>query len=133
MAKFCITTTYRYARYCSDLINEYQYLIISQYITINLHEHLLQKHRAELLDFSRDGRRLEEGVASAMVVPVSRFEFEQIGLAITPLLANQPAASESQRARDQCQIAAVTLPVNLSFSFLSRVFSNLIDVIPIDS
>ena len=108
-------------------------MIISQYITINLHEHLLQKHRAELLDFSRDGRRLEEGVPSSMVVPVSRFEFEQIGLAITSLLANQPAASESQRARDQCQIAAVTHPVNLSFSFPSRVFSNLIDVIPIDS
>ena len=47
--------------------------------------------------------------------PVSRFEFEQIDLAITSVLANQPVASESERARDQYQSAAVTPPVNLSF------------------
>ena len=52
---------------------------------------------------------------------VSRFEFERIDLAITSLLANQPVASESERARDQCQSAPVTPPVNPSFLFLSHV------------
>ena len=37
------------------------------------------------------------------VRPVSRFEFERIDLAITSLLANQPVASESERASDQCK------------------------------
>ena len=41
-------------------------------------------------------------------VPLSRFEFDRIDLAITSLWANQPVASESERARDQCQRAAVT-------------------------
>ena len=36
-------------------------------------------------------------------IPVSRFEFERIDLAIASLLANQPVASDSERARDQCQ------------------------------
>ena len=48
---------------------------------------------------------------------VSRFEFERIDLAIASLMANQRVESESERALDQCQNAAVTLPVNLSFSF----------------
>ena len=61
-----------------------------------------------------------------MAIPVKRFEFEQIGLAMTSLLANQPVESESERARDQCQSAAVTLLVNLSFSFVSLKF-NFID------
>ena len=33
---------------------------------------------------------------------------QQIELAITSLLANQPVASESERGHDQCQSAAVT-------------------------
>ena len=39
----------------------------------------------------------------------------QIDLAITSLLPNQPAASEAEHARDQCQSAAVSPPANLSF------------------
>ena len=46
---------------------------------------------------------------------VSRFEFTWIDLAVTSLLANQPIASESKRARDRCQRTAVTPQVNLSF------------------
>ena len=65
--------------------------------------------------------------------PVSRFEFERIDRAITSLLANQPVALESECARDQCQSAVVTLPVNLSFSFLSWVLRNRIDFIAVDS
>ena len=52
-------------------------------------------------------------------LPVLRFEFERIDLASNSLPTNQPVASESERARDQCQSTAVTPPVNLSFSFLS--------------
>ena len=37
------------------------------------------------------------------LVPVSRFEFERIYLTINSLLANQPVASELERARDQVQ------------------------------
>ena len=47
-------------------------------------------------------------------------------------LANQPVASESERAGDQFQNAAVIPPVNLSFSFVSRVSRHLNDVIAID-
>ena len=47
-------------------------------------------------------------------VPVSRFEFTSIDLALNSLLANQPVASEYLRA-------AVTPQFNLSFSFVSRV------------
>ena len=68
-----------------------------------------------------------------MLVPVSWSEFEQTDLAITSLLANQPVASESERARHQCQRAAVTLPVNLSFSFLSRISRHLIYFIAVYS
>ena len=64
---------------------------------------------------------------------VSRLKFEWIDLAITSLLANQPVASESVRADYPSQCAAVTPPVNLSFSFLSRVFIYLIDFIATDS
>ena len=46
---------------------------------------------------------------------MSRFQFERIDLAIASLLANQPVASESEHAHDQCQSAAATLRVNLSF------------------
>ena len=66
-----------------------------------------------------------------MVIPVSRFE--RSDLAITSLLANQPVASESECARDHCQSAAVTLQVNLSFSFLSHVSRQSIDFLTIDS
>ena len=65
--------------------------------------------------------------------PVSRFEFERIDLAIASLPANQPVASESERAPDPCQSAAMTLPVNLRFSFLPRVSRHLIDFIVTDS
>ena len=50
--------------------------------------------------------------------------------AMTSLLANQ---LESDRARDQCQSAAVTPAVNLSFSFLSHVSTHIIDFIAMDS
>ncbi len=61
--------------------------------------------------------------------PVSRFEFTLIDLAVTSLLANQPVASESVRARDQWELAAMTPRVNLSFSFVSRVSKHLIEFI----
>ena len=60
-------------------------------------------------------------------MPTSRFEFKRIDLAITSLLSNQPVALESERARDQCQSAAVTPPVKFSFSFLPRVSRHLND------
>ncbi len=55
-------------------------------------------------------------------MPVTRFEFTWIDLALTSLLANQPVASDSECARDQLQCAAVTAQVNLSFSFTFRVY-----------
>ena len=56
--------------------------------------------------------------------PASRFErFDLIEIA--SLLANQPVASKSERARDQCRSATVTPPVNLSYSFLSPHISCL--------
>ena len=58
------------------------------------------------------------------VVMVSRFE--QIDLAIASLLANQLVVSDSECTRDQCQSTAVTLPVNLSFSFPSHISRHLI-------
>ena len=60
---------------------------------------------------------------------------EWIELAVAPvtsLLTNQPVASESERARDQCH---VTPPVNLCLSFLSLVsrhFNDLNEFIDID-
>ena len=54
---------------------------------------------------------------------VSRFEFERIDIANTLQLANQPIASESERACDQCQSTAVTPRVCLSCSFLSCIFN----------
>ena len=62
-----------------------------------------------------------------------RFEFTWIDLAATSLLANQPVASESGRARDQCLPAAMTPQVNLSFSFVSRVPRHVIYLIAVDS
>ena len=44
-------------------------------------------------------------------------------------LTNQPGALESQSARDQCQSAAMTPPVNLNFSYLSRFSRHLVDFI----
>ena len=41
-------------------------------------------------------------------IQVSRFKFDQIDLAMTSLLANEPSATESECARDQSQNAAVT-------------------------
>ena len=66
-------------------------------------------------------------VQHTLMFLVSRFGFEHIDLAITSQLANQPVASESERAGDQCQSAVVTRPVNLSFSLLSRVSRHLIE------
>ena len=68
-------------------------------------------------------------VQHTLMFLVSRFGFEQIDLAITSQLANQPVASESEseRAGDQCQSAVVTRPVNLSRSLLSRVSRHLIE------
>ena len=60
---------------------------------------------------------------------LSRFEFERVANAITSLMANQPVASESVRARDQCQSAVVTPSANLSFSFPSGAYTHLIDFI----
>ena len=48
-------------------------------------------------------------------MPVSRFESERIDLEIALLLANQPVASKSERAIDQCQSAAVTPMVDVIF------------------
>ena len=52
---------------------------------------------------------------------------------VNDLATDQSAASNWERARDQCQSAAVIPPVNLSFSFLSRVSRHLLDFIAIDS
>ena len=52
--------------------------------------------------------------------PMSRFASEWIALSITSLLANHPVVSELACARNQCQSAAMTSPVNLSF-FLSSI------------
>ena len=56
-------------------------------------------------------------------IHMSWYEFERINLSMTSLLANQPVASDPECARDLCRSAAVTMSVivNLSFSFLSRV------------
>ena len=62
---------------------------------------------------------------------MARCEFEWIDLAMTSLLANQPVASESERAHDKCHSAAVTPPVNWSFSFLSRVSIDFIAIVSI--
>ena len=57
--------------------------------------------------------------------PVSRIEFAPDRAcnytSVSSLQANQLVASESQRARDHGQSASLTPPVNLSFSFLSRL------------
>ena len=67
-----------------------------------------------------------------MLVPMSRFEFEQIDLGITSPLANQPVALKSERASDQRQSAAVTRRSTWVFhSYLSS--TDLIDFIPIDN
>ena len=42
-------------------------------------------------------------------------------------------SSDSERARDQWQCAAVTLQVNVSFSFLSCISKHLIECIAIES
>ena len=58
--------------------------------------------------------------------PVSRIE----------LIANRVCtgqSSDSERARDQWQCAAVTPQVNVSFSFVSRVSKHLIEFIAIES
>ena len=70
-------------------------------------------------------------MATSCPNPVSRFEFKRIDPGIASLLANQLVASDSERAPDHCQSAAVTPSVNLSFSFLSRVSRHLIDLIAI--
>ena len=59
-------------------------------------------------------------------IPVSRFEFTWIDLALNSLLANQPVASEFLRA-------AVTPQFNVSFSLVSRVSKHLIEFIAIES
>ena len=78
---------------------------------------------------SQTRRLLSYSAAEHFDAPVSRFEFERIDLVFTLLPANQPVVSESECARDQCQCAAVTSPVNLSFPLLSRVSRHLIDFI----
>ena len=65
--------------------------------------------------------------------PVSRFTFTWIDHALTSLLANQPVASEAGRARYHCLRAAVTMLVDLRFSFVSGVPRYLIYVIAVDS
>ena len=60
-------------------------------------------------------------------------QFEIAIMSVISLLANQHVASESGRARDQCQSKALTLPVNLSFSFLPRVSRHLYYSIATDS
>ena len=64
---------------------------------------------------------------------VTRSQFARIDLVVTSVLANRPVASESERARDQCESAVVTPPVNLSLSFLSRISRHIIDFIAVDS
>ena len=64
---------------------------------------------------------------------MSRFEFTWIDLALTSPLANQPVASDSERALDQWQCAAVTPQVNVSFSFVSHVSKHLAEFTAIES
>ena len=52
-----------------------------------------------------------------LIIPVSRFEFERIDLAIASLLANQVVTSESEHAGDQCQNTSVTSPVMSEICF----------------
>ena len=59
-------------------------------------------------------------IVGGPIDPLTVTRFERIDLAITSLLANQLVA------RDQCLSVAVTQPVNLSLSFLSRVSRHLI-------
>ena len=72
-----------------------------------------------------------EGESIATAIPVSCFEFARIDLAVTSLLPNQSFASESERDKFQ-NSAAVTLPVNLSFLFQSRISRHLIYCIATD-
>ena len=64
---------------------------------------------------------------------MSRFEFGRIDLAISSLMSNQPVAVELKPTREQCQRVAVTPPVNLTVSILSRVCIHLIHFIVIES
>ena len=59
-------------------------------------------------------------------VPVSRIEF-------TANRVCTGQSSDSERARDQWQCAAVTPQVNLSFSFVSCISKHLIECIAIES
>ena len=86
----------------------FSYIYIPVYIPVYIYDGIGWFPSAPICDAPESG-------------PVSRnFEFERIDLAITLVLANQPVTSESECARDQCQSAALTLPVNPSFLFLSR-------------
>ena len=58
---------------------------------------------------------------------------ELANTSVSSLLTNQPVASESERARDPSQRAAVTSQINLSFWFVYRVPRHLIEFIPLDS
>ena len=58
---------------------------------------------------------------------VSRFEW--IDLAITSMLANQPVASESERARDQCIMAGTRVRVKFSLGVMvSGLITVMVDV-----
>ena len=57
------------------------------------------------------------------IVPVSRFEFERIDLAITSLLGNQLVASESEHTRDQCQMCSHACPRRSNLVFRSCLAS----------
>ena len=52
-------------------------------------------------NYRRHGAHWREQLVIDLIIPVSLFE--RTDLAITSLLANQPVASESERARNQCQ------------------------------
>ena len=54
-------------------------------------------------------------------------------LQLVSVLATDQSAGRIGVARDQCQSAAVTPRVNLSFSFQSRVSRHFIDFIAMDS
>ena len=75
------------------------------------------------------GRRQDEGVVEARMamssVPVSRIEFT--------LKSSTGQSSDSERARDQWQCAAVTPQVNLSFSFVSCISIHVIECNAIES
>ena len=66
-----------------------------------------------------------------MICPLRVFRCHELSLPLNRVCTGQ--SSDSERARDQWQCAAVTPQVNLSFSFVSSISKHLIECIAIES